>query len=478
MPAVTGKLILALVLAWQSSKLADRPFQLYIDGGDSESYIQPIEQLLTTGHYIAEPEAPDSAAGRMPGYGATYLAFRLFLGATASKSALALLQVVLSGVSVYYLALSAFLLFRHRNVFLAALMLYGANLFVSVWDNYILTESLAASAVVFFIYNLLQYREQRRRNRLVQASIWYAYLVFLRPFAVPLILVALLIVWSVHQGTDKRLRATFRDLCLVASLFVACEAVWVLRNYAVLGRVIPFQVNTTAGYQYSKGQLALRDWMGAIGQDAAWWQPNTMASWFYGDPRFSNESYQVPGHVVTTTCSLADIKRARELFVAAIADRQAHSRLESEMLPIVTECRDSFRREKPAVYYVVSPLRLAKGLLVHAGPILPTPPLVELVRQPIKLFAKLVAVGLYWLALVSGAIGLLVLARRGLVGWAIAWPFVFVLLFFACVMRLGEARFLVIGFPSLCIGGAQVLATFISAAPRKPPRSGPRRSPM
>ena len=66
---------------------------------------------------------------------------------------------------------------------------------------------------------------------------------------------------------------------------------------------------------------------------------------------------------------------------------------------------------------------------------------------------------MYWLALVSAAIGLIVLTRRGLVGWAIAWPFVFVLLFFAFVMRLGEARFLVIGFPSLCIGGAYVLAS-------------------
>ena len=200
---------------------------------------------------------------------------------------------------------------------------------------------------------------------------------------------ALLIVWSVHRDSDKRLRAAFRDLCLVASLFIACEAVWVLRNYAVLGRVIPLQVNTTAGYQYSKGQLALRDWMGAIGQDAAWWQPNTLASWFYGDPRFTNENYQIPGYVVTTTCSLADIRRARELFVAAIARSAGALRLESEMLPIVTECRDSFRREKPVAYYVVAPLRLMKSLLVHAGPILPTPPLAELVRQPIKLFAKL-----------------------------------------------------------------------------------------
>jgi len=460
-PAVALKLILALILSWQSSRLFDRPFQLYNDAGDTDSYLRPIEQLLATGRYIADPDNPDSAAGRMPGYGFTYLAFRLFLSADASKTALAVVQATLSGVSVYYLALCAFLLFRRRDTFCAALLLYGMNLFVSVWDNYIITESLAASTTIFFVYSLLQYREQVGRARLLHAAFFYAYLVFLRPFTVPMFLAAALIVWSVHRSTERRFRATIRDLFLVASLFVACAAVWMLRNYAVLGRVIPLQVNTTAGYQYTKGQLALLGWLGAIGQDPTWWQPNTMASWFYKDARFTNENYQIPNYVVTATCSLADMRRARELFVAAraTADGREHTRLESELLPIITECRDSFRREKPVAHYVMSPLRLMKSVLVHGGPVLPMPPLAELRHQPTMLFLKLAAVGLYWLALVTGGFGLFVLLRRSLVGWAIAWPFVFVLLFFGFVMRLGEGRFLVTGFPSLCIGGAHVLAS-------------------
>lgn len=460
-PTIAVKLILALALGWQTSLLFGRPLQLYIDAGDTDSYIQPIEQLLTKGRYIGDPDKPDTAAGRMPGYGLTYLGPRLFLSVAASKSALVLVQAILSGASTYYLALCAFLWFRRRDVFYATLVLYGTNLFVSVWDNYILTESLAASAVIFLMYSLFRFRERQRQISLLQAAFWYAYLVFLRPFTVPIFAAAAFIVWSVHRRSERSIRMAVVDLFLVASIFLASDLGWMLRNYAALGRAVPLQVDTTAGYQYSEGELSLRAWLVSIGQDPTWWQPNNMASWFYRDSKFTNDNYQIPPYVQTATCSMADITRARTLFVAAraSADRIAESRFESELLPIISECRNSFKREKPFTHYVVSPLRRMKTLLVHSGPILPLPPSLELVHHPVMFFVKLVAVGLYWLALITGCIGMVPLMRSGLVGWAIAWPFVFVLLFFVFVIPLGEARFVVTGFPSLCVAGAYVLAS-------------------
>jgi hypothetical protein len=457
--AILLKLSLLVFLAWQASAAIGKPFTLYQVGGDTRSYFEPIERLLAHGEYVSER---DNRAGRMPGYGFTYLPFRLLFGAEGARSALVLLQALLSGVSAYYLALTAFLVFGRTDVFFATLGLYGLNLFVSVWDVSLMTESLAASAAILYLHALLRYRAVRRTRWLAYASLWFAYLVFLRPMAGPLILSAPLILADVHRAspTFDRWRAVAAGTVLVAGVFIAADAVWILRNYAVLGTFVPLQSDISAGYAFTPAERAIQRWTKVVGEDGTWWQPNTLSSWFYGN-EFSNEAYVIPAVVSTTACPHEAIRRARTTFVAArtAVDAPTRSRLDAEVAREIQACAESFKRERPFRYHLVSPLRTAKISTVHTGPIFPGTSFSEMRKHPLGLLIKLSAVVLYWLALVSGLLGLVrALWRRDPVVWAAAWPFVFVGTFCFLYLRTTEARLWVIGFPSLCLLGAAVIA--------------------
>src|SRR5580693_8486867 len=78
-------------------------------GGDTSSYIDPIDNFLKFGMYI-----PDF---RMPGYGAVYLIFRLFVSKPAALNCLLILQYLLASLSVYIVSLTAKRIFESNTVF-------------------------------------------------------------------------------------------------------------------------------------------------------------------------------------------------------------------------------------------------------------------------------------------------------------------------------------------------------------------------
>lgn len=65
--------------------------------GDTESYLGPVENFIDHGSY-----KPDY---RLPGVGVPYWLFRQVMGPEAARDALVVLQWLLSGISVYLLAL-------------------------------------------------------------------------------------------------------------------------------------------------------------------------------------------------------------------------------------------------------------------------------------------------------------------------------------------------------------------------------------
>ena len=62
-------------------------------GGDTFSYLDPIESLLEHGIYAQDLTRLDTYAGRMPGYGLVYGALRLLLAPAAAADGLVLLEV-------------------------------------------------------------------------------------------------------------------------------------------------------------------------------------------------------------------------------------------------------------------------------------------------------------------------------------------------------------------------------------------------
>jgi hypothetical protein len=196
-----------------------------------------------------------------------------------------------------------------------------------------------------------------------------------------------------------------------------------------------------------------------------------MASWFYRDARFTNEQYQIPDLVLTSRCPEASLRTAREQFHRAATATNVEQKRAAEVaaVGILDECRESFREEKPIQYYLISPLRVMKRLFVHAGPVLPLPAVRSLRAQhSVLLLFKLWAVFFYWLALASGVLGLLLAAKKPRrETLAVAFPVVFVALFFAFGIRNSERRMLVVAFPFLCILGATAFTELTDALVRR-----------
>jgi len=453
-PPVILRVGLALLLCDRANRLSGGgPFRFHAEAPDTVHYLQAIENLLARGWYVVYPQEPLTQAGRMPGYGFTYLLFRLVSGPEIAKTLLVCLQVLVSGLSVYYFGLIMLMLTRRRSAFYLSLALYGTALFVADWDYRLMTESLATSSIIFYFYHLLVHREEGRRRHLLFASFWFAYLVFLRPFAAPLILTAVPLLWPAGQPWRAALPRVARDLAIVVSIFAAADAVWVARNHRRFGRVIPLQANAFGGYHYSAADQALFQWLSTVGENPVT-EPRNLISWFRPWTGLPIDGFAVPSRILTSRCSREDIERARTFYgIASNAPPgPARDAADGGVVEILDRCRHSFRQEQPFRYHVVAPLRFAKFLFVHAGPTLPLPPFGTLVSRPGLLAIKLFGVASYWVIQLCGAVGLwLAVRRRDPSLWALAFPFLWVSFFFVFVFRRPEARQMTIAYPALCV---------------------------
>jgi hypothetical protein len=457
--AVAVKCLFALLLVAMSLHVVPGTGWLdVLPAPDTFSYLNPAENLLTRGWWVVHPDQVLSQAGRMPGYGLSYLALRLWTSPETARMLLVCAQTVLAGVAVYYLALAAARVLGRDSVFFAVLLVAGAAFFASEWDYRLMTESLASSSAVFYFHQLAQYARDQRRRRLLFAGFWFAYMVFLRPFGAPLLLAAVPFLWPGGEWRRALPRVAGR-LLLLASVFAVADGAWIARNYRIFGRVVPLQVNTKAGYNYTLAQVAAFHWLGITGQNPMG-EPHSLGAWFRPRLQLPFDRFVFPDYVTTSRCSRADVERARALYDGSYDPDPARAAAsDREAAEILDRCRYSFIQEKPWHAYLLAPLRHTRSFLVHAGPTMaPLPAARLLVNDPPLLLLKGYAVFSYWLILVTGIAGIrLVWRRRDWRLWALVSPFFMLVVVFCFYIRHPEVRSLTLGYPSLCVLSALAL---------------------
>ena len=137
--ALLAKLLMAIAIIFLKT---DGEFQLYFNGGDTINYIEPIENLIITGElytHIGE----DPFRLRMPGFLPLYYPLRMIFKPDISLAIIVLIQLILSALSCYLLALiSTRLTHKNKNaVFLGTFSLFTLSTYASYFDIYILSES-------------------------------------------------------------------------------------------------------------------------------------------------------------------------------------------------------------------------------------------------------------------------------------------------------------------------------------------------
>lgn len=420
---------------------------------DSQDYLLTSHQLAQHGTYAKVTGIP--YAGRTPGYDVVLAPLlRLFDQATALNITF-LLQWLLATLSCYCLAIIAYRIFHSKKIFAATLIIYSLNTFVAYYDWIILTESLAISAQILGLYLLTG---KRSTGELILSGGLFTWAVFLRPYLLPLyFLLGLLLLWQ-YRGQWQQ--ALAKGIAF-ASVFVAVETAWVVRNYVHFGRIIPLVTDAHAGLPEGRF-LALMEFVQAWGGDFVSWNPAAEMMLFL-DVRTNRtvpNKYQrmedLPDYVFTSAYNADSLRELKKWYhLAESADTPANLRHYADSLAYakLRAYRKAFISEKPFYYYIVAPLRLLPKFLLHSGTYNLTPqPFIALpaTKQIIRLFYT----ALYYFVWVGGFIGLLLYTanhyrRLSVNDWMLASMALYVVLLCPLVLRRIEYRHFVMSYPFL-----------------------------
>jgi hypothetical protein len=233
-------------------------------------------------------------------------------------------------------------------------------------------------------------------------------------------------------------------------------APYTLRNYFSFGKLQPFQ-DFTAGYSYTKADFAFRKFLQAWGGSIVYWDKRSAACYFVPRPDLNCE-FTFPEYAFCDAYNMRDIENAKDLYVR-------YQKSHSEMLQDSTEiCFDRLTRlyktHRPFRYYVITPLICVKEFLFNSGsyylPIRSDFACYHSYQMPIKYLQS----ALYWFSLLFGIIGLILLLKRNRKTFMICFIPIYLICFFALVIRITEFRYFVNAYPMLILG----LSYFINQA--------------
>ena len=463
-------LLLALVVkgaffAWYLS----RAYYHNMDGfwgqsnGDMMTYLAPIESLLAHQGFNTDY--------RMPGYSAVYLAFRLFMSAPHACNAMILSQLVSSAGAVFVLGLVAQRLFQDQRAFYIAYGIYLLSPFVSVFDTYILTESLAAASSIFFLYAWLRFEAQPSQwGWLLGAGFWLAFSVFLKPahagtLAIPVVILGI-------QWLHKHL--SFRQLIMRSSLmllpFLVADGAWMVRNYRTYHAVIPLLKSAWYPESYwPTNYFPMIAFCETYGEDYSFWFPNAGIRWFsgWGNNNFlppvrwyvSETLGPPPNYVYTSRFNQDSMQVMRQTFLdmdlLPAADSLKRRAVQADIRRQLVAYTASVKAEKPGVYYGIALGRYTFDFLNGTRGYQFLDDMIQAVWPRWLLRAY------HWLfVLLPGLVGLAVLLVSGLRkplttnGLGLVLPLMvgYAVVVFAIALRHPETRYLVPFYPFLVLG--------------------------
>ena len=332
-------------------------------------FFTPVEHLIRDGMFWYREGIP--FAGRMPGYPGPYYLLRQLLDPDAALNALIAAQMLLAVVATYALARAAQVALASRRAFVIAFALAACNLFGITADFRTEAESFTFSAFAIHLLFLARYLRGARRRDLVWSGLWLAWAIFLRPstgLALAVEAPVVLVVAARRAGWRSALAA---GLAFCAP-FAAADAVWIVRNYAALGRFIPLQTGVTESYGviYSPQWLAVRHWIVAWGGDRGYFREGSVSEWMRRAD-LADDAIELPrealGDAGYTAADVRALRRDYQRFRTENLDPAEREALGEAVLERAAALREAYVRAHPFRHYVVVPLQLARPMIVHSG---------------------------------------------------------------------------------------------------------------
>jgi len=328
--------------------------------GDAFSYITPIDNLINSGSYF-----PDY---RMPGYGFFYYIFHLFFNSNISLDLLIVLQITLSILSVYVLAITVFNFTNSKKIFYIVIFLFGISTYTSLWDFYIATESFTTSFSIFFVYYLYKYQSSNKPDFLFISGIFYTFICFMRPVYLLYCIIPIIIILRLYFN-KKSLLVCVKHLLIFLSFFILIDSLWIIRNYKAHQKFYPLTVSAgiyADEFENSVEGAAMRVIQG-WGLNYVWWDISAEIRWFNigdsskGPVGYENSKIKLPDYIYTSEYNIDTLKRlSNNLY--KYYHSQSPSLYYNSIINNFQKIESSFRTEKPFRYYFVSRLLLFKTM--------------------------------------------------------------------------------------------------------------------
>lgn len=418
--------------------------------GDTESYLLPVENFIDHGSY-----KPDY---RLPGVGVPYWFFRQVLDPRASRDALVVFQWLLSGISVYLLALITLRWSGSTRAAWAVYVLFLLSAYSSWYDPSISSDSLSVTVLIIQVWVMQWAMDRRSLGLVLLAGLLMAWLVFLRPVSAALVPVAAFLVWRKWEG-GKALRTAVLFLLPFAIL----DGAWTIRNWKVNGQPNPLTNEGVMPVYVTDGRWwEVMKFMQCYGGDYIWWNPGTNMRWFgvwKGAGAMDDEGRKaeppppyayVPAYNKDSLQIVANDVRLLATGTLSRADSVATAASIASRLQRYSE---AYKKGAPFNYHVMSRLRMLKNEIGQNGT-------ESLLLRPFSTLPawekgwKLLQVALFLFSLVLGGLAMLLMrwvpGAEGttLRGW-VPWFTLFTILIYPFGFRMCEWRYLVMVFPLL-----------------------------
>ncbi len=330
-------------------------------GGDTSSYLKPIDNWLAHGIYT-----PDF---RMPGYGLVYLIFRLITPTAIACNIILILQYLMASISIYILAITAKNIFGNNRIFYISFYFLLISNFQNYFDGFIQTESLCTSFLIFSAWFFTNYIHTKRFLHLFLSSIFLGWAVFMRPgFALLLPAFALLILFQKKGEIRRNIKYGF----LFLLPFLIADSFWTYRNYVHFKKIVPLAYignypNVAESYLQPMFYFT-QSWGGAY----SFGDKEPDLSWFdYSYPgRIKPLKYDsLPDDIYTSKYNKDSLLHLKKLIIALqnpLTDSFTAKLYQKELISKFNHYKASFQKEKPFTYYVATPIRLT-GIFLYGA---------------------------------------------------------------------------------------------------------------
>ncbi|MFA6922796.1 MAG: hypothetical protein WC223_00945 [Bacteroidales bacterium] len=428
--------------------------------GDASSYIEPIENFLQKKSYYWWNGERKVFAGRTPFYGLFFLFFRLFFSYENASTAVVVFQVLLESIAIFVFSKMILALFRNILFFWTYIIFMLFSFYVTFYSFTLLTSSITASFVIFAVYFYYKYIEEGRKIKyLIVSSFFLGYIATIKPpyiFAY-LLIFADLIMYYRKLSFFNAIKVLSKNCIIISVPFFMLITPWTIRNYLLFKKPIMFFETKNAGYMMPEADLACQALIRAWGENFINWDKKTAGNYFW--PWIFGNDYTLPDFVESSSCTKKDIEKTRDLLLEFKLHK--NDSLEKFIVARFNQHKQAFIREKPFQYYFLSYIRLIRNYTIHSGSYyLPISKNFSYYK-PYQFYIKFVQSLLYYIALLFGITGLVMLTIKKRKYFIFLSIPLFLIIIYPVIFRYCEARYFMPFYPFAAMGVVYFIMFFL-----------------